>query len=110
MRSPSRNGSATATSCLACGGPLPPGRPRTTCSDACRQAVWRRRHQPPAAAPALPARQSPKAHTVYECDDCGTRNLGDQRCECGKFMRRAGTGGLCPGCDEPITLDELLGP
>jgi hypothetical protein len=35
------------TSCARCGGPLPPaaltGRPRTTCSETCRKAVYRRR-------------------------------------------------------------------
>jgi hypothetical protein len=25
------------------------------------------------------------------------------------FMRRVGVGGLCPCCDEPVTVDELLG-
>jgi hypothetical protein len=108
MTPPSRNESVTA-SCCACGGPLPPGRARTTCSDACRQAAWRRRNQTPVAAPDLPANQPRRQHTVYQCDDCGTRALGEQRCECGKFMRRAGIGGLCPCCDEPITIDELLG-
>lgn len=110
MKQPSRNGSVTATPCVACGTPLPPGRPRTTCSDACRQTLWRRRHQAPVAAPDLPARQPRKPYTVYECDACGTRALGEQQCECGKFMRRVGTGGLSPCCDEPITFDELLGP
>jgi predicted nucleic acid-binding Zn ribbon protein len=105
---PSRNGSVTAA-CLACGGPLPPGRPRTTCSDACRQAVWRRRHQPPPAVPDLPARQPRKPHTVYHCDRCDTRAVGAQRCqECNAFMRAVGPGGHCPCCDEPITFDELL--
>lgn len=106
--SPSRNGYVTPA-CLACGEPLPLGRPRTTCSDACRQAAWRRRHQPDVTAPVLPPRRPRKAHTVYECDDCGTRILGEQRCDCGKFMRRLGTGGLCPCCGEPIIVEDLLG-
>jgi len=37
--------------------------------------------------------------------------LGDQRCDdCGTFMRAVGIGGLCPSCDEPHTIDELLNP
>jgi hypothetical protein len=107
---PSSNRTVTA-GCLACGGPLPPSRARSTCSDACRQALWRRRH-PPAATPALPAPPagaSRRARTVYQCDNCDTRALGDQRCDdCGTFMRRVGQGGLCPCCDQPVTIDELL--
>ena len=104
---PSRNVCVTA-SCPVCGRPLPPGRARRWCSDACRQAAWRRRHRRPDYQP-LPAAQPKKPVTVYECSECGTRLLGEQRCECGSFMRRVGVGGLCPCCDEPVTVDELLG-
>ena len=107
---PSRNGTVTAT-CPACGGPLPPGRARTTCSDACRQAIWRQRHQRLPTVAALPAREPRKPHTVYHCDRCDTRALGVQRCEeCNTFMRAIGLGGECPCCAEPLTIDELLGP
>ncbi len=41
--SPSRNGTVTA-SCGVCDAPLPTGRQRLWCSDACRQSAWRRRH------------------------------------------------------------------
>ena len=58
----------------------------------------------------LPASRPAKARTVYECADCEIRLLGEQQCECGKFMRRLGPGGLCRGCDEPMTIEELLGP
>lgn len=105
----SRNDTVTAA-CAACAGPLPTGRTRTTCSDACRQALWRRRHQTPLTQPTVPAGQPRRPHTIYACEDCGTRTLGDQRCEdCGTFMHRVGPGGLCPCCDEPVTVDELLG-
>ena len=105
---PSRNVSVTAT-CLVCGGSLPPGRARTTCSDACRQTLWRRRNQPTRTTPDLPASKPRKAHTVYQCDNCDTRTLGNQRCtDCNTFMRALGPGGQCPRCDEPITIDELL--
>ncbi len=28
--------------------------------------------------------------------------------DCNTFCTKIGTGGTCPSCDEPITLDELL--
>ncbi|HEV8652154.1 MAG TPA: hypothetical protein VG276_22870 [Actinomycetes bacterium] len=107
---PSRNGTVTAA-CGVCGGPLPPGRVRRWCSDACRQAAWRRRHTPSPTSPELPATRSRRTSTVYECPDCQTRLLGTQRCQdCGTFMRRLGPGGHCPCCDEPVTINELLQP
>jgi hypothetical protein len=49
-------------------------------------------------------------HTVYECPSCEARFLGDRRCpDCHVFCRRLGLGGLCPHCDDPVTLAELLG-
>lgn len=105
---PSRNGSVTA-GYLVCGGALPLGRPRTTCSDACRQKAFRLRHQQVLTAPELPAARPRKDRTVYECTDCGSKLLGEQYCEdCHKFMRRLGAGGLCPCCSEPLTFQELL--
>lgn len=109
MNTPSRNGSIT-DSCLVCGGPLPAGRPRSTCSDRCRQAAWRRRHQQarPGDEP-LPVDRPAKAHTVYECPSCDARYLGEQRCEeCNIWCRRLGPGGLSPCCGEPLTIEELL--
>jgi hypothetical protein len=86
----------------------PTGR-RRYCSDACRQAGHRRRHQAPALEPpSLPPRQPRRAATVYACDTCGARALGDQYCsECRTFMRRAGAGGYCPACSEPVAYQEL---
>ena len=105
---PSRNGSVTAA-CSVCGGPLPAGRPRTTCSDSCRQKAWRLRHQPQPPAPPLLTPRPRKDHTVYECPECETRLVGSQFCEdCHTFMRRLGDGGLSPCCGEPVTFDELL--
>jgi hypothetical protein len=107
---PSRNVSVTAH-CHVCGGPLPAGRPRTTCSDGCRQKAWRLRHQPPqSTAPQLPAAQPRKDHTFYQCPTCDARLLGSQFCEdCHTFMRRLGPGGLTPCCGDPVTFEELLG-
>ena len=62
----------------------------------------RPRHNSPPARPRRPI-------TVDECDSCGTRAVGQQRCnECGTFMRKIGLGGPCPHCDEPVAVTELL--
>lgn len=59
----------------------------------------------------MPASRPRKPHTVYECDDCGARQLGAQFCDdCRRFMRRLGHGGISPCCGEPVTFDELLEP
>jgi rubrerythrin len=48
---------------------------------------------------------------VYECDGCGERALGSQRCDsCGTFMRKVGLGGLCPACDHPVAASDILDP
>ncbi len=106
---PRRDDSVTIRTCPACGKPVTPSGRRRWCSDACKQAAYRRRATPPAPAPALPASRRPKRPvTVYECGQCGLRALGHQRCDdCGTFMSAVGTGGLCPGCDEPVAIREL---
>lgn len=107
---PSRNDTRNDTHrrCGACGQTFTPTGRRAWCSDACRQAAWRRRHQPDHPPVELPPTRRRRDTTVYECGDCGLRLLGTQRCDdCGTFMRRLGTGGLCPRCDEPIATNEL---
>ena len=48
--------------------------------------------------------QMPK---IYECPECGERQL-QRRCpDCNLLTRRLGHGGLCPHCDEPVTLTDL---
>ena len=106
---PSRNGSVTA-GCGVCGGDLPAGRARAWCSDACRQAAWRRRHQPAATPDPVPPTRPAKDGTVYECDACGIRLLGQQQCDCGAFMRRVGRGGNCPHCEEAVAISDLVDP
>ena len=109
-RSPSRDDDVTIRSCPACGQPYTPSGRRRYCSDACKQAAWRRRHAPRFPAPPVPPAGSKRAITIYECQDCGTRAPGIQRCDsCGTFMNALGIGGLCPGCDEPVTVRELTG-
>ncbi|MBA3529374.1 MAG: hypothetical protein H0T91_08725 [Propionibacteriaceae bacterium] len=100
--------SVTAAGCLTCGRQLPIGRSRRFCSPACRQAAYRRRHQPAAAEVPPPPVQSRLHGTVYQCPDCETRYLAEQWCpDCTRPCRRIGAGGSCPCCEEVITLDEL---
>jgi hypothetical protein len=102
---PSRNDGATIV-CPRCERAFQPVGRQRVCSPACRQALWRRQHA--TARPAIPSR-SPRTTTVYCCPECQARYLGQQRCEdCGVFCRRLGPGGLCPHCDEPVTLQDLL--
>ena len=109
-QTPSRNEGRndTAAVCPACGQPFIPAARRRWCSDACRQAAWRRRHPSPArSGPAAPPHASPDA-TIYQCPDCDQRYLGQQRCDdCGTFCRRVGPGGPCPHCDEPVAINDL---
>jgi hypothetical protein len=102
---PWRNVGETIT-CPVCAHPFAPVGRQRVCSAACRQALWRRRH--PAPLPTIPPHAAP-AETVYLCPSCETRYLGQQRCpDCGVFCRRVGPGGLCPHCDEPVALADLL--
>lgn len=108
----SRDGEAT-TPCPVCGcGFVVTGR-RQYCSDGCRRSAWASRHRLPAPQVSVvvvaPPAGSRRPATVYECDACGARSLGDQRCEgCGVFMRRVGLGGLSPCCEEAVAACELI--
>ncbi len=99
----------TSPSCRACGAPLAQVRGRQAyCSQACRQRAYRQRRPQPALAAATTSPPR-RASGVYQCPDCQTRYVGQQRCpDCNAFCTRLGLGGHCPCCDEPITLDELL--
>ncbi len=96
--------------CPVCGSAFVVGGRRRYCSDGCRASAWARRRRsspPPVVVMAPPGPRRP--HTVYECDGCGLRALGEQRCEdCGVFMRRIGLGGSCPACDDPVAACELI--
>jgi len=97
-----RDDTATTT-CALCGmGFERLGRQRF-CSSICRKAAWRRQR----SAPVEPI--VAKADTVFECPQCDSRYLGDQRCpDCNTFARRIGPGGLCPCCDEIIAMTDLF--
>ena len=62
----------------------------------------------PEPAP-MPATRPRRDNTVYECGECQTRYLGEQWCVgCVRPCRRVGVGGLCPHCDEPVAIPDLL--
>jgi hypothetical protein len=103
-------------SCPVCQAAVTSARARY-CSDACKQRAYRLRQTngTPLGLDALTAdlrsRRALVTRTVYECPTCETRFLGEQRCpDCHVFCRRLGLGGLCPHCDDPVTVAELLNP
>ena len=108
---PPRDDGATTT-CPACQQPFARKGKRRWCSDACRATAWRRRRRAASPRLVLPPARPRRPITVYECDGCGARAVGLQRCEeCGVFMRKLGLGGPCPPwphCDEPVAVTELL--
>ena len=105
---PSRDGTVTIT-CPVCQRGFARQGKRQWCSPACKTEAWRRRHQADRPLVAVPPARPRRPITVYECDGCGTRAVGRQRCEdCGTFMRKLGLGGPCPHCDEPVSVTELL--
>ena len=83
--------------CPVCQRPFTPVGRQRYCGDPCRAAAYRRRQDARPAPVVVPNSQPRKPITVYECDGCGVRALGEQRCEeCQTFMRRIGIGGSCP--------------
>ena len=104
---PLRNESATGR-CPVCQTCFIPAPNKVYCGDACKATAWRRRHQATVRPIALPAARPRRTFTVYECPACGIRAVGEQRCECGSFMRRVGWGGHCPHCDEAVAVTDLL--
>lgn len=100
------NDGGTTTVCAVCGRAFHRVGRQRFCAAACRQTAWRRRH--PTPLPSVPSR-SPRPSTVYACPACEARYLGEQYCpDCRCFCRRVGPGGLCPACDEPVALADLL--
>jgi ribosomal protein L34E len=105
---PSRDDPATMT-CPRLPDLLHPVGRQTYCGTPCRKTAFRRRHQTPSAAITVPAARPRRDYTINECGDCGERLHGQQRCQpCGSFARRIGTGGLCPHCDQPVALSDLI--
>ena len=108
---PWRDTTVTAP-CPTCQRPVTADHNRRYCTPACRQAAYRRRHTPSGSPPtttAPPAAVTRTATGVYQCPGCEERFTGQRRCpDCNLFTRRIGTGGCCPACGDPITIDELL--
>ena len=101
---------AVTMTCPVCQGPFTPVGRQRFCKDACRAAAYRRRRAAARPVVVVPAAVSRVPMTVYECDACGARAVGEQRCaDCSTFMRRVGIGGACPHCEEPVTVAELTG-
>ena len=104
-RNDARNDTAAARP--VCSAPFTRNGRRRYCTDACRQAAWRRRADLPPLAQTPPAR-SRRQGTIYQCTDCDTRYLGEQwRPDCNRPCHRIGPGGQCP-CGELLTIDEVL--
>ena len=100
---------ATVT-CPVCHTGFTPTRRQHYCTPACRQAAWRARHPTSRPATTVPAATPRRASTVYQCPVCDTRYLGQQWChDCHRPCARIDIGGLCPHCDESVTITDLLG-
>ncbi len=97
----------TTAPCPVCGAPFTRAGRRRYCSDACRQAAWRRRAgQPP--PPAVPPARNRRHGTICQCTGCDTRYLAGQWCpDCNRPCHRIGPGGHSP-CGELLTIQELL--
>jgi hypothetical protein len=67
--------------CPMCQDTFTPVGRQMYCTDACRAAAYRRRRDTGRTPVTVPATQPRRPITVYECDNCGTRALGEQRCE-----------------------------
>src|SRR5258708_1509223 len=106
---PSRHDAATI-SCPVCHRPFVPIGRQVYCAEPCKAVAYRRRrdaHNTPAVV--IPKARPRRPITVYECDSCGERALGEQRCKtCSTFMRRVGVGGCCPPCGPPIAMPALV--
>ena len=99
---PVRDDAATTT-CPVCAMAFTPEGRQRFCSTRCRQAAWRLER----AAPVAPI--VTKSDTVYQCPDCESRYLGEQRCDdCNTWCVRLGPGGLCPCCDEPVAIADIV--
>jgi hypothetical protein len=106
-----RNDIEAAVACPVCATEFTPIRRQRYCTPACRQAAWRTRHHQPTPRPAvtIPPATHRRDITVYQCPNCEARYLGQQWChDCHRPCTRLDLGGLCPHCDEPITISDIL--
>src|SRR6266508_2936590 len=104
-------GSTRSARCSMCGVWFAARGRQRWCSAACRQmAFWRRSQPLQRLVPAMLRRVGRGRSTiVYACPQCESRTLGTQRCDdCNCFGVRVGVGGLCPHCEEPVALVDLV--
>ncbi len=111
---PSGDDKATASTaagqlrCPVCNTPFTRNRRQAYCTDRCRKIAWKRRRLNPVSVEPVPPARRRRAITVYSCPECDTRYFAEQWCpDCHQPCTRIGTGGLCPHCDEPITITDL---
>ena len=105
---PRRDDGVTMTACPVCGTPFVPAGRQRFCGHACRQTAYRGRQPTTVLAPIEPA-IARRDVTIYECTECGQRYHAQQWCpDCNRPCRRLGTGGPCPSCGDPITVDDLI--
>jgi hypothetical protein len=98
--------------CPVCWTPFTPVGRQRYCTDACRKTAWTRR-QAAITRPSVkpPVRQAIRGHdaTIYACPSCQTRYHREQWCHhCRQPCTRVGLGGLCPHCDAPVAVTDLL--
>jgi predicted amidophosphoribosyltransferase len=103
-------GSSEQLLCPVCWTSFARVRRQRFCSDNCRKTAWARTHRAPAAPAApVPPRGRRREATVYACPSCDMRFYGQQWCpDCNQPCTRVGLGGLCPHCQEPVALTDLL--
>jgi hypothetical protein len=105
---PQDDNETTTTRCPVCTTPFTPIRRQRYCTNACRQIAYRRRHHA-ATGDQTPPPPRRRETTIYECNECEQRYLGDQWCpDCNQPCRRIGPGGTCPHCDEPVATTDLI--
>ena len=104
-----RNDNRAPLACPVCASVFSTIRRQRYCTPACRQAAWRARHPDPRQTITIPPATPRRSITVYQCSACDTRALGQQWChDCNRPCQRVDLGGLCPYCDEPVAISDIL--
>jgi len=112
--SPSRDDPGTTVTpprapgrCPVCTSTFTPRGRQAYCTTTCRKTAFRRRHSNP-TTPAVPTGAVRRDVSAYQCDSCGNRQHGQQRCpDCNTFGRSLGLAGTCPHCDGIIAAADL---
>ena len=99
---PSCHDTVTIT-CPICQRPFTPSGRADYCSDACRAAAYRRRRDASTRHPSsIPEARPRRPVTVYECDSCGHRALGKQRCDqCAPSCAASASAAAAPPATSP---------